>query len=63
MNNIRAGMQAGDHRKECCKKSENLTEHRIDKDRVIRVCKICSCRHFELTVDKGSLGLRGLMVG
>lgn len=42
---------------ECCKKEENLEVKEQTKDTVIRVCKECGLRHFELSVDPAKLGL------
>jgi len=47
-----------DERKECCQKVESLELQPSDKpDLEIRKCKICGCRHLELSVDPGKLGL------
>jgi len=56
-------LQKGDHRKECCKQPENLVPHQERPDLLINKCKVCGCRHFELTADPGRLGLRGAEVG
>jgi len=53
--------EAGDRRKECCKNPLNLVKQDVDVSKpglVIHVCKICTCRHFELTVDPGKIGIR-----
>lgn len=52
-------MEQGDKRKECCGQLENLEPHQETPDLLINVCKICGCRHFELTVDSGKMGLIG----
>jgi hypothetical protein len=40
--------------KECCKRPENLFQLDSDnKDLVINKCRVCGCRHFELSVDVG----------
>jgi hypothetical protein len=31
-------------------------------DLIVRVCRVCGCRHFELTADPGRIGLRGASV-
>lgn len=52
-------MEQGDKRKECCTKEENLgpvVPERVDL--IYRRCKVCSCRHFELTVDPGKFSVR-----
>ena len=50
-----------DNRKECCKDEENLGQVEIirEPDLVFRRCKVCNCRHFEMSVDPGKLGLKG----
>lgn len=47
-------------KKECCKNVENLVPSQERPDLIINVCKVCNCRHFELSVDIGSLGLKGV---
>ncbi len=48
-----------DKRKECCKKPENLREpERLRDDLVFRRCKVCGCRHFELTLEPGHFDAR-----
>lgn len=51
-----------DDRKECCKDPANLYRRENDPeergDLVIYRCKVCECRHFELTADPGKLGLK-----
>lgn len=44
--------------KSCCRDQKNL--HVIEEvgDRVTRRCRVCKCRHFELTVDPGRLGVQ-----
>ena len=53
------GLVQGDHRKECCKQPENLKPYQVRPDLAVNKCQVCGCRHFELTVDPGKLGLRG----
>lgn len=44
----------------CCEKPENLVEEPSGKpDLVLRRCAMCHCRHFELTVDPGIIGVKG----
>ena len=53
-----------DLRKDCCKDPANLgapLQERLDLE--VRICQVCGCRHFELTVDPGRIGLRGAQVG
>jgi len=57
-------MIQGDQRKECCQRLENLELQQNDKsDLRVMKCKICGCRHFELSVDIGMLGLLGNKLG
>ena len=45
---------------ECCRDEKNLSETVQErKDLVYRRCGVCGCRHFELTVDPGELGVQG----
>lgn len=50
-------------KKDCCEKPENLDEHRVRPDLIVRVCRVCKCRHFELTMDVGRLGVLGNGIG
>ena len=55
-------MVQGDNRKDCCK--TNLgPEIRVNPSVVYRVCRVCTCRHFEMTVNPGMIGLRGARIG
>ena len=57
-------MEQGDKRKDCCKVEENLGPAVQERpDLVYRHCKVCQCRHFELTLDPGKLGLQGAGIG
>jgi len=56
-------MEMEDKRKECCRQLENLLPHQERPDLIINICKICGCRHFELTLAVGQLGLRGGNIG
>ena len=51
----------------CCKVKENLYQLENDPDagpsETIDRCKVCGARHFMLTVDPGSLGLKGVSIG
>jgi hypothetical protein len=56
--------------KACCQDNDNLevVERRAVQgsapaDLVVRKCKVCGCRHFELTIDPGKLGLTMSGVG
>lgn len=45
-------MHVGDKRKDCCKPDAgNLEPKQLRPDLLVNVCKVCGCRHFELTVD------------
>jgi len=47
-------------KKDCCKLEENLELQPSDKpELVIRKCRICNCRHFELTMEPGIIGMTG----
>lgn len=53
-----------DQRKECCRDPKNLGAPEKDgPDLTIQRCQVCGCRHFLLSVDPGSIGLRGAKVG
>lgn len=53
----------GDQRKACCRIEANLgAPERVHPDRsdsIFRRCRVCSCRHFEFTIDVGTLGVAG----
>lgn len=42
----------------CCM-PENLEPYRLRPDLVVRRCRICGARHFEMTVDPGNAFARG----
>jgi hypothetical protein len=44
--------------KDCCAKEENLEAKQERPDLVIRTCKECGSRHFELSVDPGMIGMK-----
>jgi len=48
---------------DCCKNPDNLYRRENDPEEapseIIKRCKVCGARHFELTVDPGRLGLKG----
>jgi len=49
-----------DERKECCKKEENLKISPSNKPELfIRKCVVCGCRHFELSLELGVIGITG----
>lgn len=44
--------------KDCCADPENLTTMCGEtSDVTVKTCKACGCRHIELTLDPGKLGL------
>jgi hypothetical protein len=45
--------------KDCCKQPANLILHQERPDVLIRVCKVCNCRHFEFQIDPGRMGVVG----
>lgn len=45
--------------KECCQKEENLYLFESNNDLVVMKCKVCGCRHFELTLAPGHIGVTG----
>lgn len=47
-------------KKECCMIAENLVSQNERPDLIISVCKVCNCRHFEVTLAAGSLGLKSV---
>lgn len=55
--------------RECCRTPgnvpivENHPDAKPDRGLVVRVCKVCGARHFELTADPGQLGMRGAAIG
>jgi len=53
---------AGDHRHPCCRNPENLElvseRRREGAAEVCRRCRACGCRHFDLTVDPGVIGIQ-----
>lgn len=45
----------------CCAVEENLSEpERVDgrEDLVVKRCRVCGRRHFELTVDPATIGIK-----
>ena len=50
-------------KKECCQKQENLELHKTDdSDLIFYKCKVCGCRHFELTVQPGIIFSKGQVI-
>jgi hypothetical protein len=44
----------------CCAVSDNLELQTSEKpDLIVRKCRICGLRHFELSIDPIKLGLKG----
>jgi hypothetical protein len=54
-------MAADDAVKQCCRDPENLSapEPTDAPGEVVRVCRVCGCRHFEATIDRMRVGVRG----
>jgi hypothetical protein len=55
-----------DERKPCCQDPANLSAPIRDPEGPgleIRVCRVCACRHYELTLEPGVIGLRGSQAG
>jgi len=49
---------SSDTRKDCCRQEENLGPTIQERpDLSYKVCKVCGCRHFELSVDPGILNV------
>jgi len=49
-----------DTRKDCCKQPENLESRESDDLNVrLMVCRVCGCRHFEVTLEPSFIGLEG----
>jgi len=46
--------------KRCCRQEENrVLQPGTRPGLKLNVCKVCSCRHFEATVDPGKFSLQG----
>lgn len=45
--------------KKCCRTDENLVLFQLRTDFAVRICGVCGCRHFELSVDPGKIGFEG----
>lgn len=46
--------------KECCQNLDNLYEVPDDRPKVkINKCRVCGCRHIEVVVEPGELGVFG----
>jgi hypothetical protein len=49
-----------DQRKECCRVKENLEPQDSSRPELTIVkCKVCGCRHFELTIETVEVGVTG----
>jgi len=62
-----ADIKIGGGVKECCQKARNLVLRAEDQDvqqsdKLVRRCKVCDCRHIEITVEPGEIGVFGLRV-
>lgn len=49
--------------KPCCKDMSKRTVVQERHDLRVSTCQTCGCRHFELTVGPGVIGLRGEQLG
>jgi hypothetical protein len=45
-------------KKECCKDKDNLYVYERDGDLVTYKCRVCGCRHFELTMRPIKMNLK-----
>lgn len=50
-------------KKDCCKDEKNLYIDEQRPDLIVYRCKRCCCRHFELSVSPGKIGLQGGEIG
>jgi hypothetical protein len=48
---------------ECCNDPANCDVTEPAEGLVCEQCRVCGCRHFELTVDPAELGLLGSSLG
>ena len=54
---------------ECCRTPGNVPlvpdhpDARPERGCVVRVCRVCGARHFEVNAEPGRLGLRGVPAG
>lgn len=47
--------------KDCCKVEANLAATESPRpDLTIKTCGVCGCRHFEMTAEKGVIGIKGV---
>jgi hypothetical protein len=57
---IKSLLKMKQERKYCCNQEENLGPIIQERpDLIYRRCKICNCRHFELSLDPGKIGITG----
>ena len=51
--------------KDCCKDEATLAllTSSTRPDLIVKLCLVCGCKHYELTVEPGVLGLRGFATG
>lgn len=53
--------------KRCCRKPENLLAFSSQAEQgfkeVVRKCRVCGCRHFEVEAEPGRFGITGGAVG
>lgn len=43
--------------KDCCVNPDNLDVKQDRPDLLVKTCKVCNLRHFELTADPGKFGI------
>lgn len=42
--------------KDCCLDENNLERTRVAEDKVIDICKVCSCKHYRFFCETANLG-------
>lgn len=47
-----AAIQASDA-KDCCKVADNLVRVVVSPGSVVNTCRVCGCRHFRLSAERG----------
>lgn len=45
--------------KDCCQDVGQSVRERLSEDLEVRKCRVCGCRHFELSIDPAELGAMG----
>jgi len=63
-NQVRVAIGRKPQPRRCCKRPENLSDPtRMRPDLLVRLCRVCGSRHFELTVDPIKIAVRQSSVG